>query len=81
MNIKPGVEKPKRQPLYFEAGRRPVEQLVGMAAAARANGFEIIFSALQTRAVSDLVKIAAAGGRWLGRSDRSPSQCRSPRRS
>lgn len=54
----------------IEAGRRPTEELVSIAERARSQGALVQFTGLETRSISDLIKIAAAGGRWQGRIDR-----------
>ena len=54
----------------IEAGRRPTEELVCIAEAARSRGSQIHFTGLETRSIAELFRIAAAGGRWQGRIDR-----------
>ena len=44
-----------------------------IARTATASGLRVTFSGLEKRGLSELVKIAAAGGRWAGRSDRPSS--------
>lgn len=57
----------------IEAGRRPTEELVCLAERARSQGGQIDFTGLETRSISELLRIAAAGGRWQGRIDRHAS--------
>ena len=54
----------------IEAGRTPTEELVSMAERARSQGALVQFTGLETRSISELIRIAAAGGRWQGRIDR-----------
>ncbi len=51
----------------IEAGQRPTEDLVRIAAAARSNGGRVTFSGLTERPVRELLQIVAAGGMWVGR--------------
>ena len=54
----------------MEAGKRPTEELVGLASAAASAGTKIDFTGLETRSIAELIRIVAAGGRWQGRIDR-----------
>jgi hypothetical protein len=49
-----------------QAESLPTAQLVRIAHLARERGFHIRFTGLEKRALTDLMKIAAAGGSWAG---------------
>ncbi len=53
--------------LCVEAGRRPTEELVGIATAARCLGARVEFTGLETRTIGELIRIVEAGGRWQGK--------------
>lgn len=57
-----------------DAGRRPTEELVGLASRAAAVGSRVDFTGLESRSISELIRIAAAGGRWQGRIDRHAAE-------
>ena len=50
-----------------EAGLRSIEELVSIARAATAQGVRVTFIGLSARHVSELLRIAFAGGWWDGR--------------
>lgn len=56
--------------LHLRAGELTTDQLVRIAKTATASGLRVTFSGLERRGLSELVRIAGAGGRWAGRSDR-----------
>lgn len=52
--------------LEVEVFGQSIDELVSAAAAARCRGARITFRGLQVRRISDLLRIASAGGRWKG---------------
>lgn len=52
---------------HIEAGTRPIEELVLLAAAASSHGGRVTFHGLGSRPLSELLKLARAGGWWSGR--------------
>lgn len=58
--------------LRLRAGLRPIDELVSIAATARAWGRQITFTGLEARALKDLLRLAGAGGRWEGAVRTSP---------
>lgn len=53
--------------LRVEAGRRPTEELVRIARAARSQGGQVTFFGMQPRPLRELLQIVEAGGLWQGR--------------
>ena len=52
---------------HIDARRRSTDELVRIAAEAKAKGTPVTFKDIGERRLSDLLKIVAAGGRWEGR--------------
>ena len=51
----------------YESQHRSTDELVRIAAEAKARGKPVTFKDIGERRLSDLLKIVAAGGRWEGR--------------
>lgn len=62
--MKDVIEMEWGEDLEVEVCGQSIDELVSIAEAARRKGAQVTFRGLRARRISDLLRIASAGGRW-----------------